>query len=118
MGISVDEFLFSRALAIATSSEVDQDLQSACSKLCNEYAELFKPELGCLRDVELEIEFKSEAKPIFMKPRPVPFAIQEDLARAYDTEIARDIWIHSSTIGERLWSLFENHHFPEMTNQD
>ena len=90
--IFVDDFLFSRALAIAVSSKVDGDLQTACSKLCDEYAELFKSELGCLRDVELEIEFKSEATPIFMKPRPVPFAIQQNLARAYETGISRGIW--------------------------
>ena len=85
-------FLFSRALAIAESSKVKGVLHTACSKLCDEYANLFKPELGCLRDVELEIEFKSEATPIFMKPRPVPFAIQQDFARAHKTGISRGIW--------------------------
>ena len=88
--ISVDDFVISRALAIAESSKVDKGLQTACSKLYDQYAELFKPELGCLRDVELEIEFI--ATPIFMKPRPVPFAIQQDLARAYETGISGGIW--------------------------
>ena len=91
--ISVDDFLFSRALAVVERSKVDGGLQTACSKLCDEYAELFKPELGCLRDVKLKIEFKCEASPIFMKPRPVPFAIQQDLAQAYETGIFRGIWI-------------------------
>ena len=45
--------------------------------------------------MELEIEFKSESKPIFMKSRPVPFAIQDDLARAYDAGIARGVWTSS-----------------------
>ena len=31
------------------------------SKLRDECAELFKREMGCLHDVELEVEFKSEA---------------------------------------------------------
>ena len=39
----------------------------------------------------LQIEFKLESKPIFMKYRPVPFAIQDDLARAYDAGIARGV---------------------------
>ena len=91
LGITVDNFFFSTAKAIS-SAEIDRDLQSACSKLCDDYADLFKPELGCLRDVELEIEFKSGSKPIFMKSRPVPFAIQDDLARAYDAGIARGVW--------------------------
>ena len=91
LGITVDDFFFSTAKAIS-SAEIDRDLQSACLKLFDDYADLFKPELGCLRDVELEIEFKSESKPIFMKSRPVPFAIQDDLARAYDAGIARGVW--------------------------
>jgi len=41
-------------------------------------------ELGCLRDVQLEVEFKPEARPIFCKPRSVPFAMQEELAQAYN----------------------------------
>ena len=81
LGITVKDFFFSTAKA-TSSAEIDRGLQSACSKLCDDYADLFKPELGCLRDEELEIEFKSEFKPIFMKSRPVPFAIQDDLARA------------------------------------
>jgi len=61
LDISVDKFLFSRAQSIASSSVIDHDLQAACSKLCDKYAELFKPELGCLRDMELEVEFKKPA---------------------------------------------------------
>ena len=94
LGIIVDAFFFSTAKAISLA-EIDRDLQSTCSKLCDGYADLFKPELGCLRDVELEIEFKSESKPIFIKSRPVPFAIQDDLARAYDAGIARGVWTPS-----------------------
>ena len=90
--ISVDNFLFSKALSIDESSKVDHTVQTACSKLCNKYVELYKPELGWLRDVELKIDFKSKATPIFMKPHPVPFAVQQDLARAYETGIARGIW--------------------------
>ena len=79
LGITVDDFFFSTAKAIS-SAEIDRDLQSASSKLCDNYADLFQPELFFLRDVKLEIDFKSESKPIFMKFRPVQFAIQDDLA--------------------------------------
>ena len=41
--------------------------------------------------VDLEIEFESEATPMFMKPRPVPFTIQQNLTRTYETGIARGI---------------------------
>ena len=91
MGISVDDILFSRSpsqaanqqlLVIQDVSNDDLYLQEACSKLCQRYEEVFKRELGCLKDVELEVEFSPDAKPIYCKPRPVPFAMREDLAHA------------------------------------
>eukprot|EP00731_Ephydatia_muelleri_P019387 Em0012g212a len=70
----------------------DEELQQACRKLCGEFTELFKPELGCLKDFQLEIKFKAESKPTFCKPRPVPFAILDDLNQAYDAGIAKGVW--------------------------
>ena len=83
-------------LAIQRSDRVGRHLQQACRDLCKEFSELFKPELGCLLGVQLEVAFKPEARPIFCKPRSVPFAMQEDLAQAYDAGIARDIWTSTS----------------------
>ena len=71
----------------------DPTLQDACRQLCQEFPELFKSELGCLKDFQLEVKFKPETKPIFCKPRVVPFAIQEDLCQAYDAGIARGVWL-------------------------
>jgi transposase InsO family protein len=70
----------------------DKDLQDACRKLCNEFPDLWKNELGCLKDFELDVKFKPDAKPVFKKARPVPFAIQEDLAKAYDEGIKKGVW--------------------------
>ena len=53
---------------------------------------MFKAELGCLKDFELDVKFKADAKPVFCKARVVPFAIQEDLSIAYDAGIARGVW--------------------------
>ena len=71
----------------------DPTLQDACRQLCQEFPELFKPGLGCLKDFQLEVKFKPETKPIFCKPLVVPFAIQEDLCQAYDAGIARGVWL-------------------------
>uniref|UniRef100_A0A5S6QRA0 RNA-directed DNA polymerase n=1 Tax=Trichuris muris TaxID=70415 RepID=A0A5S6QRA0_TRIMR len=64
-----------------------------CKKLCNQFSDLFKPELDCLKDFELEVSFKPDAKPIFCKPRTVPFAILEDLNQAYDAGIKRGVLV-------------------------
>ena len=62
------------------------------AKGCQDFPDLFKQELGCLKDFQLEIQFKPDSKPIFCKPRAVPFAFQEDLTQAYDTGVAKGVW--------------------------
>jgi len=83
LNISLDNLLYTspttrkadRTLsAVFDRMNPDLRLQQACAKLCEDYTELFKQELGCLRDFELEINFKSDAKPVFCKPRSVRFA--------------------------------------------
>ena len=71
--------------AVFENLEPVHSLQQACKQLCQEFPDLFKYELGCLKDVELEIKFKADT-------RPVPFAIQEDLAFSYEAGIAKGVW--------------------------
>ena len=83
---------------LSISSQPDLVLQQACEQLCMEFPDLFKPELGCLKDFQLEVKFKPEAKPVFCKPRVVPFALLEDLNQAYDAGIAQGVWKPSNSI--------------------
>ena len=48
--------------------------------------------VGCLKDFELLVKFKPEAKPIFCRLRPVPLAILEDLNDAYEDRIRKGVW--------------------------
>jgi hypothetical protein len=66
-------------------------LQQDCHKLCDTIPELFEEELGCLQDFELEVQFKTDAKPVFHKDWPVPFALCDDLAKGYEEGIAKGI---------------------------
>ena len=45
-----------------------------------------------LRDYELEIEFKPDAKPVFKRPGSVPFAMLEELSHALNASVTRGIW--------------------------
>ena len=99
LNISVDALLNKDTSSSTTGvhavfSEVgpNEELQAACRQLCEEFPDLFKPELGTLKDVELEIKFKPDAQPVFRKPRPVPLALQEDLAQAYEAGIRNGVW--------------------------
>ena len=69
--------------------DVDTDLQKACQDLCKEFPNIWKSELGCLKDVELEVKFKQGVQQIIKKARPVPFALQEDVNNAYAQGIAK-----------------------------
>ena len=78
----------SLVLTIFDELKPDLVLQDSCRQLCQEFPDLFKPELGCLKGFQLEVKFKPEAQPIVCRPRVVPFAIQDDLCQAYDAGIA------------------------------
>ena len=100
LGISLDNILqtgltmksIKQQRSHVSTAAPDKQLQSDCHKLCDEFPDLFKNELGCLKDFELEVKFKPDAKPVFCKPRPVPFAIRDDLSKGYDEGIAKGVW--------------------------
>ena len=75
-----------------TATGPENSLDAACIQLCGEFPTLFESTLGCLKDFSLDIRFKPEAKPIFKKPRPVPFSILQDLNEAYEAGIKRGVW--------------------------
>ena len=92
LGIPSTDKLFNGETVLTISSQPDIVLQQACEQLCTEFPDLFKPELGCLKDFQLEVKFKPGAMPVFCKPRVVPFVLLEDLNQAYDAGIARGVW--------------------------
>lgn len=49
------------------------------------YPQLFSDELGCYKNSQVSLTLKSDAKPIFYKARPVPFALRS----AVENEITR-----------------------------
>nr|KAG5701977.1 hypothetical protein BaRGS_034559 [Batillaria attramentaria] len=104
LGISVDKALGLKSIESQvksegakeshpkTSSTTYASLQKDCHTLCDKFPDLFKEELGCLKDFELEVKFKSDAKPVFHKARPVPFALRDDLTKGYKEGIAKGVW--------------------------
>ena len=93
LGVSIDKMLYPEGVnCVVSGSYPDPLFQEKCAKLCEKFPDLFKSELGCLQSYELEIEFKDGVIPKFCKPRSVPFALQSDLAQAYDSGIAQGIW--------------------------
>ena len=91
MGIYVDQMMsFTEPCnAVFSHLKVDTKLRDRCRQLCKEFPDLWKPELGCFKHYELEVEFKRDSCPIFCKARPVPLALREHLQRAHEEGIQR-----------------------------
>lgn len=91
LGISVDNALGLRCIKSQKMSEGAKtahlktfdkpyvSLQQHCHNLCDEFPDLCKEGLGCPKDFKLEVKLKSDAKLVFHKAQPVPFALQDDL---------------------------------------
>lgn len=94
MGISLDEMLqdTEQCNAVFSHLQTDEALKKKCQQLCDDFPNLWKDELGCLKDVELEVKFKKQTQPVFCKPRQVPYGLQEELERQYKQGIERGIW--------------------------
>ena len=92
LGISIDDKIRENTISTITTDQPDTSLQKDCKQLCTEFPDLFKKELGCLKDFQLEINFKATATPKFCRARAVPFAILDDLNQTYDAGIAKGIW--------------------------
>uniref|UniRef100_A0A5S6QMW3 CCHC-type domain-containing protein n=1 Tax=Trichuris muris TaxID=70415 RepID=A0A5S6QMW3_TRIMR len=86
--------------AVQQNDEPGNTLVTECKKLGNQFSDLFKPEMGCFGNFELEVSFKPDAKPIFCQPRTVPFAILEDLNQAYVAGIKRGVWVAATQFND------------------
>ena len=93
LGIPVDQALQDAepCRAVFSNLKADTKLQEKCKKLCIEFKDLWKPDLGCLKDYELEVKFKSNAQPIFRKARQVSFALEADLEEEYKKGITTGV---------------------------
>ena len=58
----------------------------------NSYQEVFKNELGCMRDFKVNIKLKQNAKPHFLKARPVPYAIESRIERELDRLVSSGVY--------------------------
>ena len=92
LDISIDDKLQQNLVSTITENQPDGKLQTKCKEMCKEFPEIFKDELKCLKNFQLEINFKPSTKPVFCRPRPVSIALTKELNQAYKAEIAKGIW--------------------------
>ena len=63
---------------------IQESPHSAVEELTEKFAELFKDELGKVSDLQVTLHVKPDARPIFKKARPVPFAIKASIDKELD----------------------------------
>ena len=64
---------------------VTQNEDVRIERLKEQYAEIFKPEIGTVKGVTAKLHLKENATPVFQRARPVPYAlrsaVEEELKR-------------------------------------
>ena len=74
---------------------IRQASQKRLDQLLEEHTEVFKDELGSLKDVKVHIHVKPDAKPHFYKPRQVPYSmrskVEAELQRLQDTGVIEPV---------------------------
>ena len=76
-------------------SEPVKDLQNKISSLAAKYPEVFKEGLGCCTKLKAPIHLKEGARPVFFKPREVPFsrrdAVKAEIERLVEAGVLQHI---------------------------
>ena len=74
---------------------VDQDKDVRAELLKEQYREIFKPELRTVKGVKAKLHLKENAKPVFQRARPVPYAlrpaVEEELKRMESDGVLKPI---------------------------
>lgn len=85
--ISAFELQLSSIKYCELSSLGDNELQ----QLIHTYSDLFSDRLGCFNKYKIKLHLKEDAKPRFIKARPVPFALREKLDKEIDRLVESEI---------------------------
>ena len=74
--------LIQKATQIHNTSEV----VVTAERLCDNYSEVFRDELGILHGIEATISVDQHAIPRFHRYCPVPFAVKEKMEKLYNVK--------------------------------
>lgn len=58
--------------------------EDAVKKIEQKYSSIFYPEIGCMPNISCSLQLRDNAKPVFVKARPVPFALREKVEQELD----------------------------------
>ena len=70
---------FLRQFHVKTLQIANVSFDRNLSSLVNQFSNIFEEKLGCLNDIKVHLDIDESAKPIFCKPRPIPFAFKDKI---------------------------------------
>ena len=74
---------------------ITKDKLTSPEDLMDKHANLFKEELGLVSSFQATLHVRADTRPLFFKPRPVPFAVKAAIDYELDQLEASDIVTHS-----------------------
>ena len=84
--------LFDPVQAVSEAAPSDKaELEEALKQDRLEFSDLFRAELGRYNVRKVKIELNPDARPVFLKHRPPPFALKEKIAEEIDKQVSQGI---------------------------
>ena len=60
-------------------------VESTIKNILQNFKDVFTPEVGKIPDFQCSLRLKPDAKPVFLKPRRIPYALQEEVEKELDS---------------------------------
>jgi hypothetical protein len=76
----------------AVNSITKTDVQKKVKEILDAHAAVFENSLGKMKDVKVELKMEPDARPVFHKARPVPYALKTAIEEEYSRMEKLDIW--------------------------
>ncbi|XP_067636959.1 uncharacterized protein K02A2.6 isoform X1 [Eurosta solidaginis] len=68
----------------SSKNDISHNNINSISEIEQQFSEIFEERVGCISDLVCSLKLRQGAKPVFLKERPVPFAIREKVERELD----------------------------------
>lgn len=78
--------------SVSYCSGTDQSTASALKDLLNKFSHVFDERIGKISGVQASLNVRSDTKPMYVKARPVAFAVREAVDKEIDKFVSDGIW--------------------------
>lgn len=79
------EWLFPLEIVkIADIKKVEVETETTKDQIVSNYADLFKPKIGKIPNIEIHLEMKPDARPKYIKPYKIPYAMITAVGKEID----------------------------------